>query len=117
MTQDELLPSIEKALNLGPDDFDIYVLSDISSEIERAISNGRIDELYQAIKLLPHRRLSAEVLVLLLRVMSPARHAIGELNWRQLVQDVQRCLDDRGLDGSHVLRGLIAEGKDGTGQI
>ncbi len=95
---------LPRAIDYGPDKFDVHHLAEIVSAIDREMSRERYSLLGRALAGLPVEFLSAHVLSTVLRVASPAKHLIP--NWYALVDGVRASLSKRGIDPRRVLRGL-----------
>lgn len=95
---------VSRALDLGPDRFDVDHLAEIVAATNQALREGRYNALGEAIAELPFDRLSPHVIAAVLRVMSPAKQLIQD--WNKIIREATVNLLLRGLDAQRLLRGL-----------
>ena len=96
---------LDTALSLGVDDYDIDNMTDMMIEFDQAMYTSKFEQIENTLENLPLHQLSSQVLVSVLRSASPVRSHLPK--WLILVEKTRTVLNQRGLDGARVLRGLF----------
>lgn len=95
---------LNQAMELGCDQFELEHLTDMISELEKAMHGRRFDLLSKAIAAIPFDAVSTQVAITALRVTSVARFDIN--TWSRAVDGAFESFASRGLDAARLLRGL-----------
>ena len=95
---------IARALELGPNQYDVDHLAEVVAATNQELREGRYQSLGHAIAGLPFGSISPHVISAVLRVMSPAKNLMP--NWHVIIDDATASLSSRGLDARRLLRGL-----------
>jgi hypothetical protein len=99
------LSEFMRAADIGPDRFDMDLLTDIIGMVDLRLHRGQFELLGAAVAMLPFDAVSPQVIVSVLRTLAPASVRIPR--WTALVRDARASLSRRGLDADRILRGLL----------
>lgn len=91
-----IFKSVDQAVRLGPNEYDMDNLVNLITDIDNALHNGQFVELQDYMLNIPKNLLSTQVLVTMLRSMCCARDKMPR--WAELVQQVRDVLVSRNVD-------------------
>jgi hypothetical protein len=94
-----------RAIDLGPDKYDVDLLADVYAEMDRALHHRQFVRLDLLLNGLSLDRLSPEILVTVLRATFRAKPKLPQ--WADTIEKFRSSLEQRGIDSKRALRGIL----------